>query len=208
MKLRWVVSFGLARSCGLPVSRRPGRSGADGRRDRCHRYRQRLERETSACAGRGAYRRDRACRRSSTRRSWATETEQQRLFEEYQAQLYSYQQQLVDELLAQVRTIAVVAEELGLSVVLDANGVIRGGRHNGGRVGPPTVTGSPPAALRVRGRGARRLRPSSPSPAPSIRGNSGDEGMVRIVPFVSVGTDRRRSTRRPSGARNPRRSSL
>ena len=57
-----------------------------------------------------------------------SETEQQRLFEEYQAQLYSYQQQLVDELLAQVReTIAVVAEELGLSVVLDANGVMYGG---------------------------------------------------------------------------------
>lgn len=57
-----------------------------------------------------------------------SEAEQQQLFDEYQAQLYAYQQELVDELLAQVHeTIAVVAEELGLSVVLDANSVMYGG---------------------------------------------------------------------------------
>lgn len=57
-----------------------------------------------------------------------SEDEQQQLFDEYQAQLYAYQQRLVDDMLAQVRdAIAVVAEELGLSVVLDANGVMYGG---------------------------------------------------------------------------------
>lgn len=56
------------------------------------------------------------------------EAERQQLFDEYQARLYAYQQELVDNLLAQVReVIASVAKELGLSVVLDANSVMYGG---------------------------------------------------------------------------------
>lgn len=56
------------------------------------------------------------------------EGEKQQIFDEYQSRLYAYQQQLVDELLAHVReVIGEVADELGLSVVLDANSVMFGG---------------------------------------------------------------------------------
>lgn len=57
-----------------------------------------------------------------------SEDEKQILFDGYQSQLYTFQQGLVDELLEQVRlAIAVIADELGLSVVLDANSVMYGG---------------------------------------------------------------------------------
>lgn len=56
------------------------------------------------------------------------EAEKQQLFDSYQSQLYAFQQRLVDELLQEVRrAIAIVAEELGLSVVLDSNSVMYGG---------------------------------------------------------------------------------
>lgn len=57
-----------------------------------------------------------------------TDAEKQQTFDAFQAKLYSLQQDLVDELLDDVRrVIAEVAEEFGISVVLDANSVMYGG---------------------------------------------------------------------------------
>lgn len=130
MKLRWVVSFGLAlaivgflfHGARVGVARTEGEIGViDIDSVWSEKLLPALEEALIAETARLQAELDEAVVGKS-------ETEQQRLFEEYQAQLYSYQQQLVDELLAQVReTIAVVAEELGLSVVLDANGVMYGG---------------------------------------------------------------------------------
>lgn len=57
-----------------------------------------------------------------------TEAEKQETFDAFQTKLYALQQEIVDGLLDDVRrVIAEVAEEQGISVVLDANSVMYGG---------------------------------------------------------------------------------
>lgn len=57
-----------------------------------------------------------------------SEAEKQQLFDAYQVRLYSLQQEIVDQLLEDVRrAIGEVAGDLGISVVLDVNSVMFGG---------------------------------------------------------------------------------
>lgn len=57
-----------------------------------------------------------------------SEAEKQQIFDEYQAKLFALQQELVDNLLHDIRNvIAEVAEDTGLDVVLDASSVMYGG---------------------------------------------------------------------------------